>query len=85
MGLEVATVPEEERAPWLAFGDDVGLLFQVVDDLLDGDGYADRLGHDEAELLAEEVAGRARRQLDELEADTSVLRELVESLAVRTG
>ena len=85
LGLEVAGVTEQERAPWLAFGDEVGLLFQVVDDLLDGDGYADRLGHDGASRLADEVAGRARAHLDELEVDTSVLRELVDALAVRTG
>ncbi len=58
-----------ERAPWLAFGDDVGLLFQVVDDLLDGDGYTARLGHEEASRLADRVcrarartARRARRR-----------------------
>src|SRR6187551_1869570 len=28
MGLDVAGVEYEERAPWLAFGDEVGLLFQ---------------------------------------------------------
>lgn len=85
LGLEVAAVPESEREPWLAFGDDVGLLFQVVDDILDGDGYVDRLGHEGASLLADEVAARARAYLDGLDADTSVLRDLVESLAARTS
>ena len=85
MGLDVAAVPDPQRAPWLAFGDEVGLLFQVVDDLLDGDGYVDRLGYDGAGRLADEVAGRARAHLDELDVDTSVLRELVDALAVRTG
>jgi geranylgeranyl pyrophosphate synthase len=85
MGLEVANVPEHERAPWLAFGDDVGLLFQVVDDILDGDGYADRLGGEEAGRFSDEVADRARTRLDQLDADTSTLRELVDSLAVRTA
>jgi geranylgeranyl diphosphate synthase type II len=84
LGLEVAGVTEQERAPWLAFGDEVGLLFQVVDDLLDGDGYADRLGPDGASRLADDVADRARAHLDELDVDTSVLRELVDTLAVRT-
>ena len=60
MGLEVAAVPEAERASWLAFGDEVGLLFQVVDDLLDGDGYSERLGREGAERLADETAERAR-------------------------
>jgi len=85
MGLEIAGVPESERAPWLAFGDEVGLLFQVVDDLLDGDGYVERLGLHGAEQLALESTQRARAELDRVEADTSVLRELVDVLAVRTG
>jgi geranylgeranyl diphosphate synthase type II len=84
-GLEVAGVPASRREAWLGFGDEVGLLFQVVDDLLDGDGYVDRIGRDDAEALAEASAARARSRLDELEADTSVLRELVDVLAVRTG
>ena len=85
MGLEIAGVPEAERAPWLVFGDEVGLLFQVVDDLLDGDGYVERLGVDGAGQLALESAARARAELDRVDADTSVLRELVDALAVRTG
>jgi geranylgeranyl diphosphate synthase type II len=85
IGLDVAGVPDADRAPWLAFGDEVGLLFQVVDDLLDGDGYVERLGIDRAEQLAHESAERARRHLDLVAADTSVLHELVDVLAVRTG
>jgi geranylgeranyl diphosphate synthase type II len=84
IGLDVAGTPEAERAAWLAFGEDVGVLFQVVDDLLDGDGYAERLGRDGAGRLADEVAQRARSRLDELTVDTSVLRQLVDTLAVRT-
>jgi geranylgeranyl diphosphate synthase type II len=83
MGLRVAGV-ETPQAAWLAFGEDVGLLFQVVDDVLDGDGYVHRLGPDGASRLADEVAGRARARLDELTVETSVLGELVEVLAVRT-
>ena len=85
MGLDIAGVEDAKRAPWLAFGDEVGLLFQVVDDLLDGDGYVERLGVDEAGRLAHETAERARGELDRIEADTGVLRELVDVLAVRTG
>jgi geranylgeranyl diphosphate synthase type II len=85
MGLDVAGVSASERGPWLAFGDEVGLLFQVVDDLLDGDGYVERLGADGAGQLALESAERARAELDRVDANTSVLRELVDVLAVRTG
>jgi geranylgeranyl diphosphate synthase type II len=85
IGLEVAGVAPDERAPWLEFGDEVGLLFQIVDDLLDGDGYVERLGRDGAERAAEESAARARTRLARVGPDTSVLAELVDVLAVRTG
>src|SRR5256886_3321804 len=39
MALWVAEVPETAQRPWRAFGDELGLLFQIVDDILDGDGY----------------------------------------------
>lgn len=85
LALWVAAVPETEQAPWRAFGGELGLLFQIVDDVLDGDGYAMRLGVDAARDLAEEAAERARRALDAIAADTSVLRAIVDDLAVRTS
>src|SRR5207249_11123514 len=39
VALWVAGVSEREQAPWRAFGDELGLLFQIVDDILDGVGY----------------------------------------------
>ena len=84
LGLRAARVPDEEQAPWRAFGAELGLLFQVVDDILDGDGFAERLGPDGARRLADESAERAHERLDAIHADTSVLRDLVDELAVRT-
>src|SRR3990172_872237 len=43
LGLRAAGVAEEDQSPWRAFGDELGLLFQVVDDILDEDGFAIRL------------------------------------------
>ncbi|HEX4745974.1 MAG TPA: polyprenyl synthetase family protein [Gaiellaceae bacterium] len=83
-GLAVAAAPRDGWGPWLAFGDDVGLLFQVVDDVLDGDGYAVQMGAEGAERFARDVADRARAQLAELGAGTAVLAELVDVLALRT-
>lgn len=40
----VARLPDHERAPWHAFGDELGLLFQIVDDILDATGTAEELG-----------------------------------------
>jgi geranylgeranyl diphosphate synthase, type II len=83
--LAVAGVPGEEQAPWRGFADEVGLLFQLVDDVLDEDGYALSFGVDGARRLAEEAHDRAEAQLDEIPADTSVLREIADALLVRTS
>src|SRR4051794_33557735 len=83
--LWVAGVPESEQAPWRAFGDELGLLFQIVDDILDGDGYVVTHGEDGARDLADQAAERARARLAEVDADTTVLREIVDGLAVRTA
>ncbi len=65
LGLRVAGVPSADQTPWRAFGEELGLVFQIVDDVLDGDGYAERLGADEARSLAQDAAEprvrRARR------------------------
>jgi geranylgeranyl pyrophosphate synthase len=85
LGLWVAAVPEPDQAPWRIFGEELGLLFQLVDDVLDGDGYAERLGVDGARALASDAATRTRSRLAALDADTAVLAEIVDSLAVRTA
>ena len=77
VALWVAEVPEAEQPPWRAFGDELGLLFQIVDDLLDGDGYVEAHGVEEARRLADEAAERAQARLDAIPADTSVLAEIV--------
>jgi geranylgeranyl diphosphate synthase, type II len=74
--LAVAGLPEEARLPWRAFADDVGLLFQIVDDILDATGTADELGKtpgkDEAEGKATYVTlhglDQARALADETRA-----------------
>ena len=85
LGLWAANVDEPAQRPWRLFGEELGLLFQIVDDVLDGDGYAARLGHDAARSLAGEAAERARDRLAAIQADTSVLQQLVDGLAVRTA
>ena len=83
--LSAAGVPDAEQRPWRAFGDELGLLFQIVDDVLDGDGYAARMGEERARGLAGEAAERARGRLEHVPADTSVLGELVAVLSARTA
>jgi geranylgeranyl diphosphate synthase type II len=85
LGLWVADVPEDEQAPWRAFGEELGVLFQAVDDVIDGDGYAAELGEDGARDVAAAAARRSHERLRTIDADTSVLAELVDGLAVRTA
>ena len=85
LGLWVAAVPGAEQAPWREFSEELGPLFQIVDDVLDGDGYAARLGLAAARGLAAESAARARVRLDAIDSDTSVLAEIVDGLAIRTA
>jgi geranylgeranyl diphosphate synthase type II len=40
----VVQVPAAEREPWAAFGKELGLLFQIVDDILDATGTTKELG-----------------------------------------
>jgi geranylgeranyl diphosphate synthase type II len=44
LGLWVARVPPDDQTAWRAFGDELGLLFQIVDDILDVTGSDATLG-----------------------------------------
>jgi geranylgeranyl diphosphate synthase type II len=84
-GLGVAGVPKGSGSPWLAFAQEYGLLFQLVDDIVDADGIVAARGPEVARSLAEEVEARARAALDEIDANTSVLAELVSGLSARAA
>jgi geranylgeranyl pyrophosphate synthase len=83
--LAVAELPAADQAPWRGFAADFGLLYQVVDDVLDGDGLAAELGRDGASDLAGEIEARARAHLDEIQADTALLDELLSGLKQRAA
>jgi geranylgeranyl diphosphate synthase type II len=83
--LWVAGLPEPEQTPWRSFAEELGLLFQAVDDILDGDGYVLSHGAEGARKVADDAAARAQARLDEIDADTSVLEEIVAGLATRTA
>ena len=82
-GLWIAAVPSSDQAPWRSFGADFGFLYQVVDDLLDDDGFARELGHERTRALAADTEVSARARLDSIDTDTSVLSELLAELTVR--
>ena len=82
--LWAAELPEDEQGPWRDFGDELGLLFQIVDDILDADGYVLTEGAEGARRLADRAGERALATLFGIPADTSVLSEIVTGLVVRT-
>ena len=84
-GLWTAGVPPAEQGPWRAFAAELGVLFQLVDDIIDGDGLAAALGEGKARTLADEAAARAHGQLEQVDADSAVLSEIVAALAARTA
>jgi geranylgeranyl diphosphate synthase type II len=84
MALWAADVPDSEQGAWRAFGDELGLLFQVVDDILDEDGLFVSEGAEGARRLADDAAARAHERLAAVRADTSVLDGIVAALAART-
>lgn len=85
LALWACGVPREEQGSWRDFADELGMLFQVVDDILDEDGYVLTEGAEAARARANRFADRARALLLEIPADTSVLTEIVDGLAVRTA
>jgi geranylgeranyl diphosphate synthase, type II len=82
-GLWIAGVPAEEQQPWRAFSADYGVLYQVVDDLLDDDGLVQERGAEETRTMAAETERSARAHLAQIRAETSVLGELVGELTAR--
>jgi geranylgeranyl diphosphate synthase, type II len=86
----VAGLTTEEREPWRVFGEDLGVLFQIVDDILDSTGTAEELGKTPGK---DEAAGkvtyvslhgleRARELADEARARVN---ERLESLPADTS
>jgi geranylgeranyl diphosphate synthase type II len=84
-GLAAAGLPAGEEALWRAFAAELGLLFQIVDDILDGDGYVAEVGAEDARRLADEAGERAQTRLAAIPAATSVLSEIVAALVARTA
>jgi geranylgeranyl diphosphate synthase type II len=83
LALAAVGLPRDDQRPWRDFADELGLLFQVVDDILDEDGFVLVEGVDAARARANRAANRALSMLLEIPADTSVLTEIVNGLAAR--
>ena len=58
------------------YGQVLGLLFQIVDDILDGEGYAELLGRTQALKEADEVYRRALREIKFLGKKGEILSQM---------
>ncbi len=89
-GLHVAGLDTEQQRPYRAFAEELGLLFQIVDDILDAGStaepsYVTAVGLERSGQLAAASHRRAARLLDGAEGDTGELAELTDLIAHRTG
>jgi geranylgeranyl diphosphate synthase type II len=89
-GALVGGIDRDQLGPHRAYASELGLLFQIVDDILD-DGshdepsYVNTLGIDRALALARESHHRALALLEDLPGDTTELRDLTDLIALRTA
>ena len=87
-GLVVAGLDEAGQRPFRDLAAELGLLFQIVDDLIDGSrdgepGYVTLLGEERARELAGESLARARALVAGIDGDSGELAELTELIGLR--
>ncbi len=63
IGAIVSNARQKEVKALEAYGENIGLAFQIIDDMLDGEGYAEILGINAAREEAEALAERAKEAL----------------------
>ena len=88
-GLHVAGLDEEAQRPYREFASELGLLFQIVDDILDAAtdewGYVRSHGLDGARRLAGETRGRTLELLAACDGTTDELEQIVAEVADRAA
>lgn len=57
---------QTDLAPFQTIGEYLGLAYQIVDDILDGDGIVDVIGQSQAEEFAEDLFEKASRIIETL-------------------
>jgi geranylgeranyl diphosphate synthase, type II len=81
--LPLALAERADAEDWTAFGEAFGRLFQLADDLSDGDGAVERYGAPRVHELASDQTALARGALSRVDADTRVVGALLDGLAAR--
>jgi len=84
LGAVWAGAAPAQRRALVAYGESIGFLFQVVDDIIDGDGYARLLSVKAAYRKAEELRDRAKKQLSRFGKKSAILADFADFLYLRT-
>lgn len=83
VGAMIGTGSSSKLRRLRRFGQALGLAFQVVDDIMDGDGYLQLMNPDQAQQKARGLLGNAREEVTVFGKKGSRLTELVDLLLKR--
>lgn len=84
LGAITAGAGAREIRAMAAFGSSIGMAFQIVDDIFDGDGYAKLFGEGRARLDAGELIGKAKKALNIFGGRAEKLKEIADYVLNRT-
>jgi geranylgeranyl diphosphate synthase, type II len=72
-GAIVGRANRKEERHILRFGEYLGFAFQIVDDILDGDGYLKHMGQHEAREKAADLIFKAKRELSSFKRNSELM------------
>jgi geranylgeranyl diphosphate synthase, type II len=73
IGALMASIDEQKEHHILRFGEYLGFAFQIVDDILDGDGYLRFMSVHEARDKAEDIISRAKIEIQEFKNNARLI------------
>lgn len=83
IGGMVARAEKKQIKALLGFGEYIGVVFQIVDDILDNEGFAKAMGKRKAYEHAREMADKAKAQLKIFKKRSNTLCELADFILNR--
>ena len=83
-GSIIAGANRDEERHILRFGEYLGFAFQIVDDILDGDGYLRFMSAHEARVKAREVIAKAKKELKSFKKNSHLM-QITDFILSRSG
>ncbi len=82
-GAVVSDVSHEEELRILRFGEYLGFAFQIVDDIMDADGYLHHMNERQARQKAQELIQQAKQELSGFSGPKAALESLADYVVER--